>query len=319
MGYVLEKQQKGDDKWERCNDFLVPVLSYTVRGLTEAKSYSFRVRAENAAGVSEPSRNTPFVKASDAVGKELTRVMSLCSPTCSGQMKTKLFSLSDPPKVFLSGSLQSGLSVKRGTEICLTANISGSPYPEITWYWNNQVIRPEALRKRPEKALRKKVEKEEKKEVVAETEKKDEKEEVKEGEDKKKEGEEEKKAEGEEKKPEEEEKKAEEPAEQEEEPDYPTINERLAVDNRRRGTSSIVVRDSVRADYGVYTVKVENDHGTASATCEVNVLGRCSRFSSDYLIGFKEMPDNFGGLHQSSSNQLLLFKKKNLQIPLGRL
>lgn len=93
MGYVLEKQQKGDDKWERCNDFLVPVLSYTVRGLTEAKSYSFRVRAENAAGVSEPSRNTPFVKASDAVGKELTRLMSPCTVTCSGQVKKKLFSL----------------------------------------------------------------------------------------------------------------------------------------------------------------------------------------------------------------------------------
>lgn len=197
-------------------------------------------------------------------------------------MKKTFVSLSDPPKVFLSGSLQSGLSVKRGTEICLTANISGSPYPEITWYWNNQVIQPEPLRKRPEKALRKKVEKEEKKEMVAETEKKDEKE-LKEGEDKKKEGEEEKMAEGEEKKPEEEEKKAEEVAEQEEEPDYPTINERLAVDNRRRGTSSIVVRDSVRADHGVYTVKVENDHGTASATCEVNVLGRSSRFSSYYL------------------------------------
>lgn len=70
MGYILEMQQKGDDKWERCNDFLVPVLSYTVRGLKEGKSYTFRVKAENAAGVSEPSRNTPFIKALDAVGKE---------------------------------------------------------------------------------------------------------------------------------------------------------------------------------------------------------------------------------------------------------
>lgn len=70
MGYILEKQQKGEDKWERCNDFLVPVLSYTVRGLTEGKNYAFRVKAENAAGVSEPSRNTLFVKALDAVGKD---------------------------------------------------------------------------------------------------------------------------------------------------------------------------------------------------------------------------------------------------------
>lgn len=193
----------------------------------------------------------------------------------------EIISLADPPKVFLSGSLQSGLSVKRGSEISLTANISGSPYPEITWYWNNQVIQPEPLRKRPEKALRKKVEKkeEEQKEVVAEAEKKDEKE-VKEGEDKKKEGEEEEKKAAEEK-------KEEEAAEPEvEEPDYPTINERLAVDNRRRGTSSIVVRDSIRADHGVYTVKVENDHGTASATCEVNILGRTCRFPTDSLFAF---------------------------------
>lgn len=206
-----------------------------------------------------------------------------------------IISLSDPPKVFLSGSLQSGLSVKRGSEISLTANISGSPYPEITWYWNNQVIQPEPLRKRPEKALRKKVEKkeEEQKEVVAEAEKKEEKE-VKEGEDKKKEGEEEVKKAGEEKKEEKkageekkEQKKEEEAAEPEvEELDYPTINERLAVDNRRRGTSSIVVRDSIRADHGVYTVKVENDHGTASATCEVNILGRTCRFPTDSLFAF---------------------------------
>lgn len=70
MGYILEKQKKGEDKWERCNDFLVPVLSYTVRGLTEGKSYTFRVKAENAAGVSEPSRSPPFIKASDAIGKD---------------------------------------------------------------------------------------------------------------------------------------------------------------------------------------------------------------------------------------------------------
>ena len=69
MGYVLEKLQKGLDKWERCNDFLVPVLSYTVRGLTEGRNYQFRVKAENAAGVSEPSRSSLFVKASDARGQ----------------------------------------------------------------------------------------------------------------------------------------------------------------------------------------------------------------------------------------------------------
>lgn len=174
----------------------------------------------------------------------------------------------------MSGSLQSGLSVKRGCEICLNANISGSPYPEIKWYFNNQVIRPEPLRKRPERPLKKKVEKKEKKEEakkegeVKEGEEKKEAE-VKEGEEKKEEVKEEAK-EGEEKK---EEKKEEEAEPEVEEPDYPTMNERLEINNSRRGMSSVVIKDSVRADHGIFMVKVENDHGTASATCEVNVLG----------------------------------------------
>lgn len=146
------------------------------------------------------------------------------------------------------------------------------------------MIRPEPLRKRPERPLKKKVEKkEEVKKEEGEAEKKEEK---KEGEEKK---EEEKKEgevkEGEEKK-EEEKKKEEEAAEPEvEETDYPTINERLAIDNSRRGASSVVIRDSFRADHGVYMVKVENDHGIASATCEVNVLGENSfTFSVLYSI-----------------------------------
>uniref|UniRef100_A0A8C7YJV1 Ig-like domain-containing protein n=1 Tax=Oryzias sinensis TaxID=183150 RepID=A0A8C7YJV1_9TELE len=36
----------------------------------------------------------------------------------------------DPPKVFLSGSLQSGLSVRRGCEI---STVTGKPYPSISW------------------------------------------------------------------------------------------------------------------------------------------------------------------------------------------
>lgn len=139
----------------------------------------------------------------------------------------------------------------------MDANISGSPYPQITWYWNNQVIQPELLRKRPERPLKKKVEKKEEKKEVAEDEMKEDKEK-------------EKKEEEEEKKKEE---AAPEPEAEVEESDYPTINERLTINNRHRGVSSVVIKDSLRADHGVYMVKVENDHGSASATCEVNVLG----------------------------------------------
>lgn len=68
MGYVLEKLVKGGDKWERCNDYLVPLLTYTVKDLEEGKEYQFRARAENAAGVSEPSNITPLIKAVDPIG-----------------------------------------------------------------------------------------------------------------------------------------------------------------------------------------------------------------------------------------------------------
>lgn len=161
--------------------------------------------------------------------------------------------------MFLSGSLQSGLSVRRGEEIRLTAYISGFPYPEITWMRNNSTIRPEALRKRPEKPIRKKKEKKAEEEKIEED--KDKKEEKTKEEEKK---EEEKK---------EKEKEAEEPEEPEDEY-HPSLNERLTIDNSRKGESFILVKDVIRGDYGVFTIKVENDHGIASATCEVNVLGK---------------------------------------------
>lgn len=157
--------------------------------------------------------------------------------------------------MFLSGSLQSGLNVKRGEEIQLTAYISGFPYPEITWMRNNSTIRPEALKKRPEKPIRKK-EKKAEEEKIEDKEKKEEK--TKEEPDKK-----------------EEEKKEKEKEEEEPEEEYhPSLNERLTIDNSRKGESCILVKDVIRGDHGVFTIKVENDHGIASATCEVNVLGK---------------------------------------------
>lgn len=157
--------------------------------------------------------------------------------------------------MFLSGSLQSGLNVKRGEEIQLTAYISGFPYPEITWTRNNSTIRPEALKKRPEKPIKKK-EKKAEEEKIEDKEKKEEK--TKEEPDKK-----------------EEEKKEKEKEEEEPEEEYhPSLNERLTIDNSRKGESCILVKDVIRGDHGVFTIKVENDHGIASATCEVNVLGK---------------------------------------------
>lgn len=123
--------------------------------------------------------------------------------------------------MFLAGSLQSGLSVRQGDEIILDAHISGSPYPTITWLRNDEVIRPEEIKKRVEKIVPRR-----KKEAVVD------------------------------------------------EPFHLSLPERLTVDNSRQGESELSVRDSLRADYGIFTIKVKNDHGVAKATCEVNVLGK---------------------------------------------
>lgn len=110
--------------------------------------------------------------------------------------------------------------MRQGDEIALNAHITGSPYPTITWIRNDEVIRPEEIKKRVDKVVPRR-----KKEAVVD------------------------------------------------EPFHLSLPERLTVDNSRQGESELSVRDSIRADYGVFTIKVENDHGVAKASCEVNVLG----------------------------------------------
>lgn len=114
--------------------------------------------------------------------------------------------------------------MKQGSEIPLEAHISGSPYPTITWLRNDEIIKPEEIKKRVTKVSRKK------------------KDEV-----------------------------------EEDEPFHLSLPERLNIDNSRQGESLLAVRDSIRADHGTFTIHVENDHGTAKASCEVNVLGRSYR------------------------------------------
>lgn len=60
---------------------------------------------------------------------------------------------------------------------------------------------------------------------------------------------------------------------EEEKPFQLSLPERVSIDNHKEGESILSVRDSIRADHGTFTIKVENDHGVAKASCEVNVLG----------------------------------------------
>ncbi|XP_030613936.1 titin-like, partial [Archocentrus centrarchus] len=193
QGYVIEKIEKDGDRYERVTPNLVPGFSYVVTGLKEDMEYQFRVRAENAAGVSEPSRSSQLIKAADPVEK---------------------------PKVTLHARVQSGLCVKKGDEICIDAYISGSPYPKVTWLRND-----EDVTKEPTKKIVPVVKKKKTKAKVPEP-----------------------------------------------EVEFVTpLRERLGIDQTKKGRSALMIRDAVRVDHGTFTIKVENTHGVATASCTVNV------------------------------------------------
>ncbi|CAG5962790.1 unnamed protein product, partial [Menidia menidia] len=99
MGYVLEKQQKGEDQWERCNDFLVPVLSYTVRRLTEGKNYTFRKPQ-----IDDVTANSMLV-----IWNE---------PNDNGSPILGYWN---------------GVIIRAGEHLRVPATVTGKPYPSITW------------------------------------------------------------------------------------------------------------------------------------------------------------------------------------------
>lgn len=55
----------GTTHWAQCNDTPVKFARFPVTGLVEGRSYSFRVRAVNKAGMSHPSRVSEPVAAMD--------------------------------------------------------------------------------------------------------------------------------------------------------------------------------------------------------------------------------------------------------------
>ena len=66
-GYIIEKHDKEGVRWTRCNRQTVTDLTFKLTGLLENHSYEFRVVAENAVGVGEPSSPTVFYKALDPI------------------------------------------------------------------------------------------------------------------------------------------------------------------------------------------------------------------------------------------------------------
>uniref|UniRef100_A0A452SL41 Myomesin 2 n=1 Tax=Ursus americanus TaxID=9643 RepID=A0A452SL41_URSAM len=67
IGYFIDRCEVGTNNWVQCNDAPVKICKYPVTGLFEGRSYIFRVRAVNSAGISRPSRVSEAVAALDPV------------------------------------------------------------------------------------------------------------------------------------------------------------------------------------------------------------------------------------------------------------
>lgn len=65
LGYYIDRCEVGTHHWAQCNDSPVKYARFPVTGLVEGRSYVFRVRALNKAGISRPSRVSEAVVAMD--------------------------------------------------------------------------------------------------------------------------------------------------------------------------------------------------------------------------------------------------------------
>ena len=61
-GYVIEKKEKGTDKWVPVSD-KINENQHTVRGLQNGKEYEFRVAAVNKAGTGKWSQTDGAIEA----------------------------------------------------------------------------------------------------------------------------------------------------------------------------------------------------------------------------------------------------------------
>uniref|UniRef100_A0A8D0C4R5 Myomesin 3 n=1 Tax=Salvator merianae TaxID=96440 RepID=A0A8D0C4R5_SALMN len=75
IGYYIERCEVGTDEWVLCNDKPAKTCRFPVWGLTEGKTYQFRVKAVNRAGVSNPSKaSDPVTMIDPNEGKRLMNI-----------------------------------------------------------------------------------------------------------------------------------------------------------------------------------------------------------------------------------------------------
>ncbi|XP_067403337.1 myomesin-1 isoform X2 [Emydura macquarii macquarii] len=84
LGYFIDKCEVGTTHWSQCNETPVKFARFPVTGLIEGRSYIFRVRAVNKAGISIPSRVSVPVAALDPADR--ARLRSHPSAPWTGQI-----------------------------------------------------------------------------------------------------------------------------------------------------------------------------------------------------------------------------------------
>ncbi|XP_037720926.1 twitchin isoform X30 [Drosophila subpulchrella] len=114
-GYVVEKREKGTDKWIKGTEVPAPGFGEeckaTVPNLNENCEYEFRIKAINAAGPGEPS---------DASKPVITKPRKLAPKIDRKNIRT--------------------YNVKAGEPIFLDIDVSGEPAPDVTWNQNNKSV-----------------------------------------------------------------------------------------------------------------------------------------------------------------------------------
>lgn len=111
--YTIEYKEPGSDEW--ITGPKTKAMKYPqgeVTGLTPGKKYEFRVRAENKAGLGEPSESTnPHL------------------------MKARFA----PPKIDRTNL--DTKTVKTNQQVVIEVDVSGEPAPETTWFFNGEEIK----------------------------------------------------------------------------------------------------------------------------------------------------------------------------------
>lgn len=70
-GFCIEKKERNSLLWVKANESVVKATQYTCTGLIEGLEYTFRVSALNLAGQGKPCKQTDFITARTAVGRNM--------------------------------------------------------------------------------------------------------------------------------------------------------------------------------------------------------------------------------------------------------